>query len=98
MRLDPRFVLFVCLLFIYCDVKMNTATCPSVGCMGGSRYVEGCWGFPYLKIKIQGVCVGFVVCWFLDLKMFYVSKDYLYLYICHFPFSVLLFLIDVLFS
>ena len=21
--------------------------------MGGSRYVEGWWGFPYLKIKIQ---------------------------------------------
>ena len=22
-----------------------------VGCKGGSRYVEGCWGFPYLKMK-----------------------------------------------
>ena len=49
MRLDPTLVLFVCLLFIYCDVKMNTATRPSVGCRGGSLYVDGCWGFPYLK-------------------------------------------------
>ena len=23
----------------------------SVGCRGGRGYVEGCWGFPYLKIK-----------------------------------------------
>ena len=22
-----------------------------VGCRGGSRHVEGCWGFPYLKIE-----------------------------------------------
>ena len=24
---------------------------------GGSRYVDGCWGFPYLKIKNDGVVV-----------------------------------------
>ena len=31
----------------------------SVGCRGGSRYVDGCWEFPYLKIR------GFKVSWFL---------------------------------
>ena len=43
------------------------------GCRGGSRYVEGCRGFPYLK-KCIGFLVswllaswfiGFLVCWFL---------------------------------
>ena len=29
-----------------------------VGCRGGNRYVEGCWGFPYLKIKKK--FIGFV--------------------------------------
>ena len=26
--------------------------CFSVGCRGGSRYVEGCWGLSYLKIEL----------------------------------------------
>ena len=30
------------------------------GCKGGSRCVDGCWGFPYLKIK-----KGFWASWFL---------------------------------
>ena len=30
-----------------------------VGCRGGSRNVEGCWGFPYLKIE---KFVGFTNC------------------------------------
>ena len=30
------------------------------GCRDGSRYVEGCWGFPYLLI-------GLLVSWFLGL-------------------------------
>ena len=37
----------------------------SVGCRAGSRYVEGCWGFPYLTIKkglkfLGLVCLGFL--------------------------------------
>ena len=28
-----------------------------VGCRGGSRYVEGCWGFPYLKIEMCFICI-----------------------------------------
>ena len=28
----------------------------------GRRYVEGCWGFPYLK-----KCIGFLVSWFIGL-------------------------------
>ena len=31
-----------------------------VGCRGGNRYVEVCWGFPYLKKFI-----GFLISWFL---------------------------------
>ena len=27
-----------------------------VGCRGGSRNVEGCWGFPYLKIQKLANC------------------------------------------
>ena len=38
-----------------------------VGCKDGSRYVEGCWGFPFLK-----KCIGFVVYWFLG-SWFFVS-------------------------
>ena len=34
---------------------MGDGTTP-VWCRGGSRYVEGCWGFPYLK--------SFLVSWF----------------------------------
>ena len=33
-----------------------------VGCRGGSRYVEGCWRFPYLKIKKR--FLGFLLSWF----------------------------------
>ena len=45
----------------------------SVGCKGGSRFVDGCWGFPYLKInrfKVSlflffGVTVlCFIILWF----------------------------------
>ena len=36
-----------------------------VGCTGGSRYVEGCWGFPYLRKLIGFLVVGFLVSWFL---------------------------------
>ena len=32
----------------------------SVGYRGGSRYVQECWGFPYLRMK------KFLVCSFLD--------------------------------
>ena len=35
-------------------------------CLGGSRYVEGCWGFPYLKKFI-----GFLVHWFLGLSIYW---------------------------
>ena len=30
----------------------------SVWCRGGRRYVQGCWGFPYLKIE---KFVGFTI-------------------------------------
>ena len=35
----------------YGTTKTGYATTP-VWCRGGSRYVEGCWGFRYLKIKL----------------------------------------------
>ena len=37
---------------------------------GGSRYVEGCWGSPYLKIKRFLGCwfLGFLVSWFFGFK------------------------------
>ena len=46
-----------------------------VGCRRGSRHVEGCWGFPSLKIK---KVVWFLVSdlWFLGVKMFYAFKRY----------------------
>ena len=31
-----------------------------VGCRGGRRYVEGWWGFPYVKMKMF---LGLLVCW-----------------------------------
>ena len=31
------------------------------GCRGGSRYVEGCWGFPLLENKKVSWCFGFLV-------------------------------------
>ena len=37
-----------------------------VGCRGGSRYDEGCWGFPYLRIK---QFLGFKVLKFQSLKV-----------------------------
>ena len=50
-----------------------------VGCRGGSRYVEGCWGLPHLKIKmllgflVFGFSVskllGFKVIWFLGFNI-----------------------------
>ena len=42
----------------------------AVGCRGGSRYGEGCWGFPYLKIKNIGV-LGIPL---LEIKSFLVSR------------------------
>ena len=49
--------------------KTGYRTTP-VGCRGGSRYVERCWGFPYLKIKkflgflVSGCGLRFVCFWF----------------------------------
>ena len=38
------------------------------GCRGGSRYIEGWWGFPYLEIKFIGFLVfGRLVLKFLGL-------------------------------
>ena len=42
-------------------IRKGYGTTP-VGCKGGSWYVEGCWGFPYLKIKPVS-CL--LVSWFL---------------------------------
>ena len=66
----------------YSDVlALVRVTCPFQGaaamvCRGGSRYVEGCRGFPYLKKFIGFVAywfsffyfyfVGFLVSWFPD--------------------------------
>ena len=54
----------------------------SVGCRGGSRYVEGCWGFPDLEIKKFKVswfqsflAFGFLVSWFQ--RTFCVFTEYL---------------------
>ena len=52
--------------------KLNSAQRESqqkttlVGCRGGSRYVDGCWGFPYLKIKkvFWVLAFGFYGLWF----------------------------------
>ena len=41
-----------------------------VGCRGGSRYVEGCWGFPYLKIQLQNANFMF----FIDIKFSKILK------------------------
>ena len=38
-----------------------------VVCGGGSRHVEGCWGFPCLKIKKGFLVSKFLVSWFLGL-------------------------------
>ena len=51
---------------------------------GGSRYVEGCWGIPYLKIKkVQGFLVlGLLflfVGWFLDFENLMFSKVICYI-------------------
>ena len=53
-------------------------------CRGGSRYVKGCWGFPYLQRKRFKVS-WFLVSWFQQL--FYVFKGYP-LHINKFPFHV----------
>ena len=45
-------------------VKTNNRDLVSLRCMGGSRYVEGCWGFPYLK-----KCLGFKVSKFQSFNM-----------------------------
>ena len=53
-----------------------SSLCPPrkvVGCMGGNRNVEGCWGFPYLKIKRVS---WFLFYGFLVSKRFYVFKIY----------------------
>ena len=52
-----------------------------VGCRGGSRYVEGCWGFPFVKIKtflgfsgswfLVSWFIGFKVSWFLGVKVYW---------------------------
>ena len=36
-----------------------------VGCKCGSRYVEGCWGFPYLKKFLGFLVFGLLVSWFM---------------------------------
>ena len=41
-----------------------------VGGRGGSRYVEGCWGFPYLKKRIGFLVVWFLGLWFLGFLLF----------------------------
>ena len=62
-----------------------------VGCKGGSRYVEGCWGLLYLKMEkcfgflVLGFLVScFLVYWFIGFK---VSKIY--------QISISCFLIDI---
>ena len=50
--------LFVRLL-AHIMIKLSRVPRRVVGCRCGSRYVEGWWGFPYLK--------SFVVSWFLGL-------------------------------
>ena len=35
---------------VRCDFLVSFV---SLWCRGGSRYVEGCWGFPHLKIQIE---------------------------------------------
>ena len=65
-------------LYFYQDTFRNTGSSlvsPKrvVGCRVGSRYVEGCWEFPYLKIKRF---LGFLVCcffvsWFLGLSVYW---------------------------
>ena len=52
-----------------------------VGCMGGSRYVDGCWGFLYLKKFIGFLILGFLVFSFLSFKLYWFLgfKDYWFL-------------------
>ena len=47
----------------------------SVWCKGGSRYVEGCWGFPYLKINKllfpTLICMSFCIFHFVGLHFIF---------------------------
>ena len=44
-----------------------------VGCRGGSRYVEGCWAFPHLKIKQVFWFLGFLR--FMDFRISKICQD-----------------------
>ena len=47
--------------------KLSNTPRDKPGCRGGGRYVEGCYGFPYLKKFIGFFVYWFLVCWFLVL-------------------------------
>ena len=47
-----------------------------VGCKGGTRYVEGCWGFPYLKIKKCKVSRVLFFGFLVSTKTFVFSKGF----------------------
>ena len=55
-----------------------------VGCRDESRFVEGCWGFPYLKSVSVSCFFGFFVSWFFG----FVGMWLLGLLVVGFEFSV----------
>ena len=63
---------YVNYIYIYAKLQAGYGTTRTgygtaqVGCRGGSRYVEECWGFPYLKVKKFKVVVFF---WFYGLMV-----------------------------
>ena len=97
----PRRAMNICLCEFMPNFKASCQTlelhCPPsslmspkrvVGCRGRSRYVEGCWGFPFLKIKkalfpnvhfrFEFILFPFCV---LFLDFIYISSFNFYLYV-----------------
>ena len=69
----------------YGTTHSGYATTP-VGCRGGSRCVEGCWGFPYLKIKIE-----------IYIYIHIYIYTYIYSFLCSLLVSISLFLLCFMF-